>query len=78
LIDVPIPIWEVSHLKVYCSLFPGDYDFSDFINEKVTDDFHKIYVYYDDGQYIWINHEQLIEWQIDEPIRPFCFCGSLV
>ncbi len=66
LMEVPIPDWEQAHLKVYCSLFPSDYNFGDFLHEKVTDDFHKTYVYYESGQYIWINHVQLEQWQIDE------------
>jgi hypothetical protein len=66
LMEVPIPDWEQAHLNVYCSLFPSDYDFGDFLHEKVTDDFHKTYVYYESGQYIWINHDQLEAWQIDE------------
>jgi hypothetical protein len=66
LMEVPIPDWEQAHFKVYCSLFPSDYDFGDFLHDKVTNDFHKTYVYRDNGQYIWINHDQLKEWQIDE------------
>ena len=65
LMEVSIPHWEQAYLKVYCSLFPSDFDFGDFLHEKVTDDFHKIYVYCENGQYIWINHEQLKDWQID-------------
>jgi len=66
LMEVPIPAWEEAHLNVYCSLFPSDYDFCNFLHEKITDDFHKTYIYYDSGQYIWINYDQLREWQIEE------------
>jgi uncharacterized protein YtpQ (UPF0354 family) len=66
LMEVPIPDWDQAYLKVYCSLFPSDYDFGDFLHEKVTDEFHKTYVFYESEQYIWINHTQLEEWQIDE------------
>jgi hypothetical protein len=66
LMEVSVPEWENAHTKVYCSLYPGDYDFDDFLHERITDDFHKTYIYYDSGQYIWINQDQLKEWQIDE------------
>jgi hypothetical protein len=68
LMEVPIPSWEQAYLKVYFSLFPSDYDFGDFLHEKVTDDFHKTYIYYDSGQYIWINYDQLKEWQVEEQV----------
>lgn len=66
LMEIHIPDWDQAYLKVYCSLFPSDYDFGDFLHEKVTDEFHKTYVFYESEQYIWIDHAQLDEWQIDE------------
>lgn len=66
LMEISIPDWDQAYLKVYCSLFPSDYAFDDFLHEKVTDEFHKIYVYYESEQYIWINHAQLEKWKIDE------------
>lgn len=68
LMEVPIPNWNESKDKVFLSLFPSDFDYQDFINEKVTADFHKYYVYYDNEQYIWVDHKQLEEWQIDQQI----------
>lgn len=63
-----IPSWDEAHLNVYQSLFPADYDWDDFIYEKVTDEFYKNYIYYNNGQYIWINQSQLKDWQIDEAV----------
>jgi len=66
LTNTPIPGWEISKEKVFLSLYPSDFDYEDFINEKVTEDFHKYYVYYEDEQYFWLNYRQLDEWNIDE------------
>lgn len=66
LFEEPIPSWDDAYLNVYQSLFPADNEWGDFIHEKVTDDFHKNYIYYKDGQYIWINRSQLESWGIDE------------
>jgi hypothetical protein len=68
LIEEPIPGWNEASNKVYFSLFPSDYDFGDFLNEKVTNDFHKYYVYNNKDRYIWINYTQLKEWEIDEQV----------
>lgn len=66
IMGVPIPEWNESREKVFLSLFPSNTDFQDYLIESVTNDFYKHYVYYDNGQYIWLNHRQLEEWQIDE------------
>ena len=67
LTEIPIPGWEDAKNNVYLSLFPNSHDFSDFINEPVTGDFNTYYLYYDGKQYIWINKQQLDDWNIDEP-----------
>src|SRR5688572_5395825 len=64
--DIPIPAWNECKDKVFLSLFPSNFDFGDNLHEKVTNDFHKYYVYYVNDQYVWINHEQINDWQISE------------
>lgn len=66
LMEIQIPGWEESRHSVYLSLFPGSYDFADFINEPVTGDFNIYYLYYDGKQYTWLNKQQLEDWDIDE------------
>ena len=66
IMEIPIPEWNECKSKVFLSLFPSNFDFGDYINEKVTSDFHKYYVYFDNNQYVWINHEQLDVWNISE------------
>jgi hypothetical protein len=66
LMEIPIPVWDECKHQIYFSLFPSSYDFSDFINESVTDNFNKYYVFHVGQQYTWINRSQLEEWDIDE------------
>lgn len=66
LMEIPIPTWDESKDNVFLSLYPSDADFQDNIHDPVTNDFHKYYVYYRDNQYIWISHDQLGTWEINE------------
>ena len=66
LMEIPIPAWDECKEQIYFSLFPSSYDFSDFINDPVTDDFNKYYIFHVGQQYTWINRPQLEEWGIDE------------
>lgn len=36
--------WETVKKDVYLSLFPSDFDFQNIVNQKVTEDFNKVYV----------------------------------
>jgi len=66
MMEEQIPAWPESEEKVFWSLFPGNFEFGNHINERVTSDFHKYYVSYVNGQYVWINHKQLSIWNISE------------
>lgn len=61
-----IPSWKDSKDKVYIQLFPNDFDFQNFINEKVTDEFSKVYVVSEKEKLSWISKEDLKEWKISE------------
>jgi hypothetical protein len=61
-----IPKWEISKNEVFIQLFPNDFDYKDFINEKVTDDFSKVYVVIENEKQSWISKEDLKEWKITE------------
>lgn len=61
-----IPNWENSKDKVYIQLFPNDFDFQNLINEKVTDEFSKVYVVSENEKLSWISKEDLKEWKISE------------
>lgn len=68
LMQKPIPAWEDACLNVYQSLFPANHEWGDVLHDKITEDFHKNYIYYKDGQYIWIDQAQLSAWQVDEVV----------
>ncbi|WP_264565066.1 hypothetical protein [Flavobacterium sp. N3904] len=61
-----IPNWEISKNKVYIQLFPNDIEFKNFINEKVTDEFSKVYVVSENEKLSWISKEDIKGWKISE------------
>ena len=61
-----IPNWEISKDKVYIQLFTNDFEFNDQINEKVTDEFSKVYVVSLNDKLTWITKADLKEWNITE------------
>lgn len=61
-----IPDWEKSKDNIYIQLFPNDFDFQNFIHEKVTDEFSKVYVVSENEKLSWISKDDLEEWKITE------------
>ncbi len=58
--------WVEAKDDIYMSLFPNDYDFKDFIHEKVTDEISKICVHSGNDKYSWITKEDIGKWNISE------------
>ena len=63
---IEFPNWNDAKDKIYIGFFPNEIDFSDLVNEKVSDKFIKIYTLHIDNQIRWISKEELIEWNISE------------
>ena len=61
-----IPNWEISKDNVFIQLFTNDFEFKDQINEKVTEEFSKVYVVSANDKLIWITKEDLKEWNVTE------------
>jgi hypothetical protein len=59
--------WNDAKDSIYISLFPNDYDFKDFLNHKITDEFSKIYVHSGQNKFSWISKDDLEKWKITEP-----------
>ena len=62
----PVPDWQQARNEVFFSLFPSDFDFGEFFNEKITDEFHKIYVHNSKMKVTWVDKSQLDEWDISK------------
>lgn len=61
-----IPNWEIAKDNVYIQLFTNDFEFKDQINEKITDEFSKVYVISQNDKLTWITKTDLKEWNITE------------
>jgi hypothetical protein len=64
-IDLP-PLWSEAKGYIYISLFPSDYDFTEFIHERITDDVEKIYVLSANRSLTWISKTDLKKWGVTE------------
>lgn len=58
--------WEVAKNDVFISLFPNDYQFTDSLHRKITDEFSKVYVYSGNDMLTWITTGDLKKWNITE------------
>lgn len=58
--------WENVKQRVYTQLFPNNFDFENFLNEKITDEFSKIYVISKENKLSWISNDDLKKWNISE------------
>lgn len=58
--------WADVKEDIYISLFPSDFDFNDFLNKPITDEFSKIYVHSGDTKISWIAKSDLTRWGITE------------
>lgn len=58
--------WEKVKDSIFISFFPNDYEFTDSLHEKITDDFSKVYVYNGAEKLIWITNDDLTKWGVSE------------
>lgn len=58
--------WETVKKDVYLSLFPSDFDFQNIVNQKVTEDFNKVYVVKGGGRLTWVKKSDLEAWSLTE------------
>jgi len=61
-----IPEWGIAKDSIYYSLFPSDYDFKEVVNEKVTDQFHKVYIYSNIDHNTWVTKKDVSKWKISK------------
>ncbi len=59
-----MPDWEFSKDKVYVGLLPNDIDFTDLINEEISEKFRKVFSIHFDNQIRYISEKQVINWGI--------------
>lgn len=64
-IEIPSK-WVDAKNDIYISLFPNDYEFNDFINHKITDEFSKVYIHSGNDKFTWITADDLKTWGITE------------
>lgn len=62
-IDLPSKWTDVKN-DIYISLFPNDYEFNDFLHDKITDEFSKVYVHSGQDKLTWITADDLKKWNI--------------
>ena len=63
--DINIPEkWEDAKDNIFLSFYISDFDFEEIINERVTDDFSKVYVYSDGTKFIWISKTDIETWGV--------------
>lgn len=60
--------WIDAKNEIYCSLFPNDHGFQDFLHIKITEDFSKVYVYSGRDVLTWIKKDDLTKWKITEAV----------
>jgi hypothetical protein len=65
IIDLPAT-WDEAKGHIFTSLFPSDYDFTDFIHKRITDEFAQIYVYSFNRNLVWISKGDLKKWGMGE------------
>ncbi|WP_298507137.1 hypothetical protein [uncultured Maribacter sp.] len=58
--------WTEAKENIFISLYPSDYEFKDFINYKLTDKVHKIYIHIENDMLTWISKEDIEKWNISE------------
>ncbi|GEO04434.1 hypothetical protein AAE02nite_20980 [Adhaeribacter aerolatus] len=62
----PFPVWETARNNIFISLYPSDFDFQDFLNKPVTDDFSRIFIHSGNNKFTWISKDDLTGWKITE------------
>ena len=64
-IELPSTWTEVKN-DIYISLFPNDYEFTDSLHRKITDEFSKVYVYSGQDKLTWVTADDLKKWNISD------------
>ena len=65
IVDLPSSWYDVKD-HIYVSLFPSGFDFTGLVNEQVTKNIHKVYVYTTNTNFIWISDSDLIKWGVSD------------
>jgi len=66
-VSIAIPDnWAEAKNDIYISLFPNDYNFKDYLNKKITDDFSKVYIHVGNNKLTWVTKDNLVKWNITE------------
>lgn len=65
-----LPDWNTAKDSIYYSFFPSDFDFDKVVNEPVTKDFHKVYIYSTHVNNTWLTKDDISKWKIaDEEFK---------
>ncbi|GGF15587.1 hypothetical protein [Flavobacterium limi] len=57
--------WESIKDKIYIQFIPNDFDFENIVNEKVTNEFSKVFVLNINNGFSFITKEDLFDWKKD-------------
>lgn len=60
-----MPDWPTVRPGIYPSLCPSDFEFGEYINYPITEEFNMVIVYDSGNKKVWINEDHLDEWKID-------------
>ncbi|TDQ07172.1 hypothetical protein [Pedobacter metabolipauper] len=60
--------WVDAKNNIYISLFPTDSASKDFLFQKITDEFGKVYVHVEDDKLSWIMKDDLKKWEITDTV----------
>ena len=61
-----IPDWNIAKDSLYYSFFPSDFNFDKIVNEPVTKDFNKVYIYSTQVNNTWLTKDDISKWKIGD------------
>lgn len=61
-----IPNWNIAKDSIFYSLFPSDFEYNKVINNPVTKDLHKVYIYCTTVNNTWLTKDDILKWKISE------------
>lgn len=59
-----VPEWNIAKDSIYYSFFPSDFDFDKVVNESVTKDLSKIYIYSTHVNNTWLTKDDISKWKV--------------
>lgn len=60
-----MPDWPAVRPGIYPSLCPSDFEFGEYINYPITEEFNMVIVYDSGNKKVWINENHVEQWEID-------------